>query len=368
MNQNSPVGAQVSQAASPLRPVVAAIVTYNRRDLLCRCVEACLSQTATPDRVFIFDNASTDGTKEQLRDRGYLSDPRVSYFSVAANVGPAAAFDEVVRLAWQAGCKSVWVMDDDVVPFPTALEMLFEAFAENFKAPEQIGFLASAIVSGDGLPNNVPEIEMRRPPGQDPVWAVLLARGLVRLRWSTLSSVLIPRNSLTRCGGINPEFYGAQLDIDFTLRITNELPSYLVGKSIVAHLRQVSGRYSILRETEPARIESFFYHYRNLIYVRRKYYGFANAFLFFCKSASEAIEALFAKDHRILRAATIMRAIVSGLFFRPGDKPIGPPELALRDDASQQAALPTAAQHAAAQDSAPLAAGVVVRDDVASLR
>ena len=92
LNQNSPIDDRVSEAASPLGPVIAAVVTYNRKDLLGRCVEACLSQTSPPDQIFIFDNASTDGTKEQLRAKGYLDDRRIRYFSVAANIGPAAAF------------------------------------------------------------------------------------------------------------------------------------------------------------------------------------------------------------------------------------------------------------------------------------
>ena len=62
LNQNSPIDDRASEAASPLGQVFAAIVTYNRKDLLCRCVEACLAQTAPPDLIFIFDNASTDGT------------------------------------------------------------------------------------------------------------------------------------------------------------------------------------------------------------------------------------------------------------------------------------------------------------------
>jgi hypothetical protein len=74
-------------------------------------------------------------------------------------------------------------MDDDVIPSPTALQELVAALAENFGCSEEIGLLASAIVSGGGLPNNVPEIDMRSPPRQDPLCAKHLSRGLVRVRW-----------------------------------------------------------------------------------------------------------------------------------------------------------------------------------------
>jgi GT2 family glycosyltransferase len=328
LDQSLPPDSHASPVAAR-SPVIAGIVTYNRKELVCRCVEACLSQTSPPDSIFIFDNASTDGTREQLGARGYLADPRIRYYSAPNNMGPAGAFDQIFRLAWQAGCGWLWIMDDDVIPSPTALQMLKEAFAENFSSPQEVGFLASAIISGDGLPNNVPEIEMRRPPGKEPVWAELLGRGLVRLRWTTLCSVLIPRSTLDRCGGINPDFYAAGFDPDFALRVTNELPGYLVGKSVVTHLRQVSGQYNILRENDPERIKSHYYNYRNLVYVRRKYYGFTNAVFFFGKSAVEAIQALFVKEYPFLRAKTIIRAIVTGFFFRTADRPIGPAQVPL---------------------------------------
>jgi dTDP-4-dehydrorhamnose reductase len=327
---------RVSQAHSACGPVTAGIVTYNRKDLLCRCIEACLSQTSPPDYVLILDNASTDGTKDLLRAKGYLADPRVSYYTVADNIGPAAAFDKVFRLAWQAGCGWLWIMDDDVIPSPTALQMLKEAFLENFASPEEIGFLASAIVSADGLPNNVPEIEMRRPPGEDPVWSKLLSQGLVRVRWATLDSTFIPRSTLNRIGSINPDLRWSD-DIDFALRVAQELPIYLVGKSIATHLRRVTGTYCILTEVDSQRIHDFYYHYRNNVYFRRKYYPFVRVPLFIAKSITELFKCLFVKEHKFIRAKAVLLGLVSGIFFRPKPpEPIGRPLDVVRGEKAVQ--------------------------------
>ena len=54
------------------------IVTYNRKELLCRSLEKNLEQTAGQD-IIIIDNASTDGTKELLDKKGFLSNSRVHY-------------------------------------------------------------------------------------------------------------------------------------------------------------------------------------------------------------------------------------------------------------------------------------------------
>lgn len=309
-----------------LGQVIALIVTYNRKELASRCLGACLAQSDPPDRIFILDNGSTDGTKAHLQAKGLTSDPRVSYFSVDSNIGPAAAFDQLFRLAWRGGGDWVWVMDDDVIPSATALQELKAAFVENFSAPEEIGLLASTIVSGDGRANNVPEIDMRSPPGEEPEWGHLLGRGLVRIRWSTLTSVFIPRSTLARFGSLNPDFYSAGVDIEYTLRVTDALPAYLVGKSLVTHLRQVGGTYSILKELEADRMRDHFrYHFRNNIYLRRKYYSFIRAVLYIGKLAVEMIQALTIKELRWLRVKTIFLGIASGILFQPSVLPPGPP-------------------------------------------
>lgn len=47
--------------------IVAAVVTYNRKELLVECINALLKQTEPVD-LMIIDNASTDGTKEKIQN------------------------------------------------------------------------------------------------------------------------------------------------------------------------------------------------------------------------------------------------------------------------------------------------------------
>jgi dTDP-4-dehydrorhamnose reductase len=325
-HSESPCARGEDTATRACGQVIALIVTYNRKELASQCLRACLDQTSPPDRIFLLDNGSTDGTRIHLEAKKLLEDPRVSYFSVAANTGPASAFDQLFRLAWQAGGNWIWVMDDDVIPSPTALQELKAAFIENFARPDDIGLLASSIVSGDGRANNVPEVDMRSPPGQEPEWGHLLGQGLVRIRWSTLTSVFIPRSTLARFGSLNPEFRSAGVDIEYTLRVIDVLPAYIVGRSLVTHLRQVGGTYNILREFEADRMRDHFgYHFRNNIYLRRKYYSTTRAILYIGKLGVEMIQALAIKELRWLRVKTILFGIVSGIFFQPTTLPPGPP-------------------------------------------
>ena len=46
--------------------VVAVVVTYNRKELLKECIEALIKQEYNDCEILIVDNASTDGTYEEV--------------------------------------------------------------------------------------------------------------------------------------------------------------------------------------------------------------------------------------------------------------------------------------------------------------
>ena len=103
------------------RPIAAVVVTYNRLDLLMQCVEALRSQTTACD-ILVVNNASTDGT-----DRWLDEQQDVHSRNTGSNLGGAGGFNYGMRWAVEAGYEYVWVMDDDTLPEPDALEKLVEA-------------------------------------------------------------------------------------------------------------------------------------------------------------------------------------------------------------------------------------------------
>ena len=98
--------------------IAAVVVTYNRLELLRQCVEALRTQTSSCD-ILIVDNASTDGTDQWL-----ASQPDLHYRNTGSNLGGAGGFNFGMRWAVEAGYDYVWVMDDDTLPQPDALEKL----------------------------------------------------------------------------------------------------------------------------------------------------------------------------------------------------------------------------------------------------
>jgi rhamnopyranosyl-N-acetylglucosaminyl-diphospho-decaprenol beta-1,3/1,4-galactofuranosyltransferase len=103
--------------------VAAIVVTYNRKLLLGRCLRAILSQTRPCGKVFVIDNASTDGTEEFLTEQGLLGGA-IELVHLPRNTGSAGGFHEGMKRAHLAGFDWLWLMDDDGFPASNCLERL----------------------------------------------------------------------------------------------------------------------------------------------------------------------------------------------------------------------------------------------------
>lgn len=102
------------------------LVTYNRKILLVECLSAVLNQTRLVDKVFLIDNASTDGTYETLVEHRLLESERVEYIRNENNTGGAGGFSQGISLAAAEGYDWLWIIDDDVEPERDALEKALE--------------------------------------------------------------------------------------------------------------------------------------------------------------------------------------------------------------------------------------------------
>jgi len=104
--------------------VAAVIVTYNRKQLLCECIDALLAQSVPVAGIVLIDNASTDGTAALLAEKGYLETGVLDYVRMPVNAGGAGGFHEGVKRAYDEGYDWLWLMDDDVEPVPDALSTM----------------------------------------------------------------------------------------------------------------------------------------------------------------------------------------------------------------------------------------------------
>ena len=124
--------------------VTAVVVTYNRLALLQQCLAALCAQTVRGFTVLVVDNASTDGTADYLKT---LDMPGLVCRNPGKNLGGAGGFAYGIREAAALGCKAVWIMDDDTLPTPTALETLLAADAAH---GGDYGWLSGRALAPDG--------------------------------------------------------------------------------------------------------------------------------------------------------------------------------------------------------------------------
>jgi rhamnopyranosyl-N-acetylglucosaminyl-diphospho-decaprenol beta-1,3/1,4-galactofuranosyltransferase len=237
--------------------VCAVVVTRDRLPLLRECLAALAAQDRPPDHVLVIDNASSDGTPDAVR----AERPDVEVVSLAVNEGGAGGFHEGFARATAQGWDWLWIMDDDTIPRPDALERLLAA-RERLDGDAPPALLASAVLWRDGRlhPMNAPW-----PDGQRVDRAIDgAARGLLPIRVATFASLLVHRGAVDRHGLPLKHFFLWSDDVEYTSRIVlgGEL-AYLVPDSVATHL--TANRYTNLS----AAPDRFYYHVRNTLYMAR---------------------------------------------------------------------------------------------------
>jgi GT2 family glycosyltransferase len=292
----------------------ALVLTYNRRDLVQRCVRALAAQTHPFASINIIDNGSTDATGEAL---AALNLPNLHVVRIDKNIGAARGFGYLLNHAF-ATRKFGWayVMDDDVIAAPTAVAQLVAAYERNFTAPEQVGFLVSQAIDGRGQANNVPHLDTSsRRAGECPDWGTYLDQGIALVRGCAMSGMLMPLTTHEAFGSLNADFIVWGEDLEYTMRITERRPGLLVGPSKVTHLREQSGDISIFLENDRTRVPNFYYLYRNMLYVRRKYMGthaYTNGIARFLLESSKLVA-----HGDLWKAQIALRGTLAGIVFNP---------------------------------------------------
>ena len=211
--------------------VYAAVVTYNRAQLLVECLEALLSQTHPVAGVVVVDNASSDGTPALLRERGLLADERVTYLRLEENLGAAGGFARAIDCARRSDCDWVWVMDDDAEPCADALATLLAAPAA---ADPGTAVLAQAVVNVDGSVQLGARGHFRGRPR--PLAAAAYEPGVsAELDFATLVGMLVRGGVARATDPPRAEFFIWGDDYEWCLRLRHHGALRLVPESRIVH-------------------------------------------------------------------------------------------------------------------------------------
>lgn len=292
--------------------VWAVVVTWNRRALLEQCLAHLIAQTRLCDGVVVVDNASDDGTAEMLAD-AWAGQAMVVRMPV--NTGGAGGFNAGIRAAIEAGADRVWLMDDDVLAAPDALEALLAAEAGLADEGVVPAFLCSSVRSPEGHLTNTPEIDRRENVLGYPAWGERLEQGMAPVRQATFVSVLVSRAAVMRHGlPLAPMFIWGD-DTEYTLRLSRDAPGYLVAASRVEHVRAAPGRLTIETEPDARRERLHRYLTRNVILAKRRHEGRRSALRY--AASRLRLAGRLALGGRWRKAGVLVAGVVDGARFDP---------------------------------------------------
>jgi rhamnopyranosyl-N-acetylglucosaminyl-diphospho-decaprenol beta-1,3/1,4-galactofuranosyltransferase len=237
--------------------VTAVVVTHNRLDLLRQCLAALRGQTRPADRVLVVDNASSDGTAAALEGEASWVDT----LPLPENLGATGGFYEGMRAAVAGDAEWLWLLDDDTIPQPEALERLL-AGLERAPADRAPAILASRVVWRDGRPHPMNQPILRRRDLQGLVEGA--GAGLLPLRAGSWVSLFVSRAAVDRHGLPNRRFFYQADDIEYTARVLRREHGFAVPDSVVEHRTKTP--HDALSDPDDRR---FYFHARNTVFMLR---------------------------------------------------------------------------------------------------
>ena len=276
-------------------------MTRNRRDLLRECLGALAAQTQSPDAIVVVDNASDDGTADMVR----ADFPGADLVRLEENVGGAGGFHEGVRIAHERGHAWAWLMDDDTLPRPDALERLVEAAATDGPRGRP-AILASKVVWTDGElhPMNIPGPDPRRPLDM----LAASERALVPIRSASFVSLLLDLGAVDRHGLPARNYFIWFDDVEYTGRILREETGYFVARSVALH--KTPNRHTTVTGSG----DRFFYAVRNRLLMVRGGSWTAREKVRIVRMLVDDVRAYLAHNRRSPAALRVVwRGLVQGL-------------------------------------------------------
>ena len=208
------------------------VVTYNRPELLSRCLDSIVNQSIKPSGLIIIDNASSIDTFNKLVGLSYLStelveehddyyiqevffrDIKIHYFRFPYNRGAAYAFYFGVKRFLDFEYDRLWIMDDDGYPDSAALSKLVE-FSDRFD------FLNSIVVDENN--HELLSFDFFFPLTKESFkWkSELLSKSKDGMLWSwacPFNGTMISRNLVKSIGLPLYEMYGWGVEVEYMFR------------------------------------------------------------------------------------------------------------------------------------------------------
>ncbi len=284
--------------------VVAVVVAWNRRDLLIEVLEGLLSQTVPVTEIVVIDNASDDDSAEVARTRA----PNADVLTLSHNTGGAGGFAVgAARALTDHNADWLWLMDDDTIPTPTALEELLRG-AEG----ERVVLAGSRVVWTDGQdhPMNTPR---EKPFVTRAERAAAAHAGTLAVRSSSFVSMLVRADIVRERGLPIADYFIWNDDFEFSTRILRGMRGRYVPASVVVHKTKKLGSTDV----DPG--ERFYYEVRNKLWMLLHSRGLnpGEKVLYFGSTLRRWLRTFRRSENRAVLRTAFRRGLGDGLSTRP---------------------------------------------------
>ena len=236
------------------------IMTYERASILEETLEKIFSQTVAPEKILIIDNSLGNETEQLIIN---LNNPKVKYYRVGYNSGPAGAAGIGLRILASEGYEWIYWGDDDDPPFfDDTFEILINTALTDTKCG-CVGSVGQFFNKNTGFINRVHDDLFKTH--------TILSVDNIAGGMSKIVSGKMIRETL-----IYPDenlFYGFE-ELDFDLRIKNAGYTLLVDSSFFLKHRLKFNRVGLSKKTyrkkTKATLSKEYFSTRNLLYIYSK--------------------------------------------------------------------------------------------------
>ena len=238
------------------KKIAAVIVTYNRKEKLKECVEAILSQKYPIYKIFIIDNASTDGTYDYISEilNNHIE---IEYIKMRENLGGSGGFHIGFEKAVNSKPDYIWACDDDAINEDDTLYKLMSFALKNKKGC----YTANIIVNNKSVFHNKSEYFFNKDCSE--------------IDQVGFGSFIVPINAVEKVGIPRGDLFIYYDDTEYCIRLRSKgYKIYCVTKAFVMHPQNfISQNYKNLFNLK----KIHFFNTPNF----REYYCYRNAILIY---------------------------------------------------------------------------------------
>ena len=230
------------------------IITYNRPEILLDTVKKLFDQSYSPELLWIIDNSENLETDHAIAS---LLDPRIKYFRMGYNSGPAGAAKQGLKLCADSGLDWIyWGDDNDPPQYNDTFEKLLSIKDDN----PYCGIVGAVGHFFDHKKGEIKRIQSRLLERKKSVEVEVIAGGM---------SMLVHKDVVNAGVFPNPDLFFGFEELDFCLKAKRRGFTMLVHCELFLALRKKHHRTDFERPFYKKKANPIreYYSLRNLLYI-----------------------------------------------------------------------------------------------------